>query len=110
VSRFFTGLRFEYFGSICKSGEAAVNGSCNALGLPIVGAGSSVFQTALQIVFGVLAALAILFIVLGGLRLVMAQGDPQGVTKARNTILYAVIGLAIAISAEVIVAFVLGKL
>lgn len=65
-------------------------------------------QTGLQIVFGILGAVALLVIVLSGLRYMLAQGDPGKVAQARSTILYAVIGLVVALSAFSIVTFVVG--
>jgi hypothetical protein len=44
------------------------------------------------------------------LQLVLSQGDPKSAAQARQTIIYAVIGLVVAISAEVIVTFVIDKL
>ncbi|MEO7364526.1 MAG: pilin [Candidatus Saccharimonadales bacterium] len=78
-------------------------------GLPQVAAGNSQIQQILKIVFAVLAALSVLMIVIAGFRYTIAQGNPQEVSKARNTIVYSLIGLVVALAAEVIVAFVLGK-
>lgn len=66
-------------------------------------------QQILQIIFGIAGALAVLMIVIAGFRFVTAQGNPQEVSKARNTIVYAVIGLLIAITASAIVRLVLGE-
>ncbi len=79
-------------------------------GLPKADAGTGNFQNVLQIVFAVMAALAVLFIVIAGLRFITAQGNPQEVSKAKSTIIYALIGLLVALLAEAIVAFTLGKL
>lgn len=79
-------------------------------GLPVVGAGSDQLKIILQIVFGVMAAAAVLIIVIAGLRFVISQGNPQETAKARNTIIYAAAGLLIALTAETIVSFVLTKL
>jgi len=89
----------------CPTGESCAGGT----GLPMVTAGSGELQTILQIVFGIAAALAVLFIVIGGLRFVLSAGSSENVTKARETILYAVIGLVIALIAEGIVTFVIKK-
>lgn len=88
----------------CGSGQA-----CDT-GLPVVDANGSQLQSALMVVFAVAAAVAVLMIVIAGLRLVLAQGNPQESSKARSTIIYAVIGLFIALSAEGFVALVLGRL
>ncbi|HEX7633403.1 MAG TPA: pilin [Candidatus Saccharimonadales bacterium] len=78
--------------------------------LPQAHADKSTIQDILTIVFAILGALAVLMIVIAGLRFITAQGNPQDVAKARNTIIYAVIGLIIAISAEAIVTLALGNL
>lgn len=78
--------------------------------LPIVGASSHSLQAILQIVFGVIGAVALIFVIIAGLQFVTSQGDPQAAAKARQTVIYAIIGLVIALSAEVIVKFVLGRI
>lgn len=78
--------------------------------LPRAHANSSALHDVLQIVFAILGALAVLMIVLGGLRFITAQGNPQETGKARNTIIYAIVGLLIAIAAEALVSLVLGHL
>lgn len=78
--------------------------------LPHAKAGHSALASILQIVLGVAAALAVLMIVLGGLRFITAQGNPQDAAKARSTIVYALVGLLVAISAEAIVSFALSKI
>lgn len=65
------------------------------------------FSAILQLVFGLLGAIALLVIVIAGLRYVISQGDPQAVAKAKNTIIYALVGLVIAVAAFSIVSFVI---
>lgn len=78
--------------------------------LPKVYADRDAATTVLQITFGIVGALAVFFIILGGLKMITSQGDPQGISQARKMIIYAAIGLAVAVSAEVIVTWVLGQL
>ncbi len=77
--------------------------------------GNSVFvddriKIVLQVVFGTMGAVAILIIVIAGLQYILSQGDPQKTARAKDAILYAVIGLVVAILAQVIVSFVLGRI
>lgn len=65
-----------------------------------------VINTALVII----GSVAVLIIVLAGIRYIISRGDPQSITKAKNTILYAVIGLIITMSAAGIVNFALNGL
>ncbi|HXR49537.1 MAG TPA: hypothetical protein VN778_00715, partial [Verrucomicrobiae bacterium] len=57
----------------------------------------------LTFVFAILGALSVLMIVIAGLRFVTGSSSPQEIAKARNTIVYALIGLLIALAAESIV-------
>lgn len=97
------------FASTAKTACPQGSNSCDT-GLPIIGAGPSELHQILQLTLGVLAALAVLFVVIGGLRFVMSEGDPQATTKARNTMIYALVGLIVAIAAEGLVTFVLKRL
>ncbi|HUS25864.1 MAG TPA: hypothetical protein VMY99_00775 [Nevskiaceae bacterium] len=81
------------------------SGSQCDTGLPKVSANTANLQVILQLVFGIIGVLAVILIVLAGLRFITADGDPQEIAKARQTIVYALVGLAIALSAEAIVTF-----
>jgi Type IV secretion system pilin len=67
------------------------------------------FQTALRVVFGISGAVAVIFVVIGGLKYIMSQGNPSEVTKAKDTIVNALIGLAIVIASFGIISFVVSK-
>lgn len=77
--------------------------------LPHTAAGSATIKTLLTIVFSVVGALSLLFITIGGFRYVLSQGDPQATGKAKNTILYALVGLVVAATAQIIVTFIIGR-
>lgn len=64
---------------------------------------------ALQIVFGIAGAIALLFITLGGFKYIISQGNPQETAKAKDTILYALIGLVVVLFAFSILTFVIGR-
>jgi hypothetical protein len=53
---------------------------------------------------------AILMIMIGGFKYVVSNGDSSSVNSAKNTILYAIIGLVIASLAQAIIVFVINKL
>ena len=102
------------FFRLVASSVASVNcpdgGSSCVTGLPKVTAGSSVVHTALEIFFGIAAVISVLMIVIGGLAFVTSGGKPEEAAKARETIIYAAIGLLVSLSAEAVVAFVVRKL
>jgi hypothetical protein len=60
-----------------------------------------------NILLFVLGAIAVIIIVIGGLRYVLSGGDANAVKGAKDTILYAVVGLIIALLAYAIVNFVI---
>lgn len=62
------------------------------------------------IVFGVAGALALLFIVIGGLRYILSDGDPNNISQAKKTVIYALVGLVITMAAYAIVSFVINQI
>lgn len=60
----------------------------------------------LQIVFGIFGAIAVIVVILGALKYVMSQGNAAETAKAKNAIIYALVGLMISILAYAIVMFV----
>ncbi len=61
-------------------------------------------------VFSILVGIvAVIMIIYGGFRYITSGGDSGNVTTAKNTILYAIVGLVIVAFAQIIVKFVLNK-
>ena len=52
---------------------------------------------------------AVIMIIIGGLKYITSGGDSSSTNSAKNTILYAVIGLAVVALAQIIVRFVVSK-
>lgn len=66
-------------------------------------------ENVLQIVFGVAGAVTLVVLLLASLKYITSRGEPGDVAKAKNTIIYAVIGLVVIASAFTIVSFVVDK-
>ena len=64
----------------------------------------------INILLYVVGILAVVMIIVSGLKMTMSAGDAGAVQKAKNTLVYAIIGLVIAVLAYAIVNFVLKKL
>jgi hypothetical protein len=64
----------------------------------------------LQLIFGLSGGIALIIITLAGLKYVISQGNPQETAKAKDTILYALVGLVITMSAFAIVTFAIGRI
>ena len=67
---------------------------------------SNLINQAIQWFIGVGGTVSAVFIVLGGISLMTSNGDPGKVQKAKQTIIYALIGLAIVGLSQIITAFV----
>ncbi len=83
--------------------DSGVNSECT--GLPTVNASHTQLSQITGIVFGIVAAVSVLMIVIAGVKFVTSNGNPESVAKARNTMIYAAVGLVVSLSAEAIVAF-----
>ncbi len=70
---------------------------------------SGTFAKITSIMLFVIGAIAVIMIVIGGLRYVLSGGDSNQITAAKNTILYAVIGIVVAILAYAIIGFVINS-
>lgn len=89
--------------------EGSTDPTCTSF-LPQVSANATNLKNILAIVFGIIGIVALIFIMLAGMNFILAQGNPEKIGKARQSIIFAGIGLAIALSGELIVQVVLGKL
>ncbi len=68
-----------------------------------VDSAGQLFGDIIQIFIAVSAIGALIFVILGGLKMVTASGDPKKLASARSTIFYALIGLAVTALAFAIV-------
>ena len=70
---------------------------------------TGVFSTISSVLLFIIGAIAVIMIVIGGLRYVISGGDATQVQSAKNTILYALVGIIVAILAYAAVNFVIGS-
>lgn len=68
---------------------------------------NKVIGNAINFVFVVAALLALVFLIIGGVKWLTSQGEKEGVNKARETIVAAIVGLVIIFLSYLIVNFVL---
>ena len=69
-----------------------------------------VVKNIITAIIGIIGIIAVVMIIIGGISYATSQGDPQKVKKGKDTILYGIIGLVVALLAFAIVQFVLGAL
>ncbi|MEI6850961.1 MAG: pilin [Candidatus Saccharibacteria bacterium] len=94
--------------SSIKDGASAAKGTDTPDTL--FGGDGSVFNNIANAALYVIGAISVLMLIYGGIRYTISGGDTGAVTKAKDTILYAVIGIVVALMAYAIVNFVLGQL
>lgn len=69
-----------------------------------------IFTTIVNVLLFIVGAIAVIMLIIGGIRYVVSGGDSGNVTAAKNTILYAIVGIVIAVLAYAIVNWVLAAL
>lgn len=69
-----------------------------------------IFQTISQVLIFIVGAVAVIMLIIGGLRYVLSAGDSKNVTAAKDTILYAIIGIVVALLSFALVQFVVNAL
>jgi hypothetical protein len=68
---------------------------------------TNMVKVVINIILSILGIIAVIMIIIGGIRYTTSGGDSAGLKNARDTIVYAVVGLVIAILSFAIVNFVL---
>ncbi len=70
---------------------------------------NNIITTVINIFSLVVGVVSVIMIIIGGLKYITSGGESNNVTSAKNTIMYALIGLVIVVLAQVIVRFVLTR-
>jgi hypothetical protein len=78
----------------------------NQVNLPKVGASSNSIHLILQIVFSLAGAVAFLVMTIAAFLYTISRGEPQEINKQKDTIIYALVGLAVCALAFSLVTFV----
>ena len=89
--------------------EGAEAARCDGCPENLFGDGG-VFKQVTNIVLYIVGVIAVIMLIIGGIKYVVSGGDAKKVTDAKNTVLYAIIGLIIAFLAFAIVNFVITSL
>ena len=71
---------------------------------------TGVFKQITNTILYIVGIIAVVMLIIGGIKYVVSGGDSKKVTDAKNTVLYAIIGLVIAFLAFAIVNFVITAL
>lgn len=88
------------------NGVQAAGGNANCNGNQL----EKFLKDIVNILLFVIGTISVIMIIVGGLRYVLSGGDAGSIKAGKDTVLYAIIGLVVAIMAYAIVNFVLGSL
>ena len=93
---------------LCAGVNLDVNSNCSNLdeggGL---GRFNAIIKRIINLLSVIVGVVAVIMIIIGGLRYITSGGSDTSVTGAKNTILYAIIGLIIVALAQILVRFIL---
>jgi hypothetical protein len=108
-------LAFDFFKS-CSEVNSAGSSVCqdknqtqNATDNSIYGPNGIITKIA-NIVAIIVGIAAVVVIIVAGIQYMLSTGDPTKVNNAKNAIIYAVIGLVIAVVARSLVLFIIGRI
>lgn len=90
-------------GDACK-GNTSVCGTSGSTGV------YTILRNVVNILLTIGGIIAVIMIIVGGIKYTTSTGDSSSVNSARETIIYAVVGLVVSIMAFAIVNFVLNRL
>ena len=105
---------------IYQTGNTEIAGAINSeitSGMNATSAGTStptdanvVIKNVTNIMFFIIGAVSVIMLIYGGIRYTTSGGNANNVTAAKNTIMYSIIGLIIAILAFAVVNFVVKQM
>lgn len=85
-------------------------GSPESLGIPKNEVSNSNIDNILNLVFMIGGMVAVIMVIVAGIYYSLSLGDPAKTAKAKNVIIYAVVGLVIMTLAVSITKFILGRI
>lgn len=89
--------------------DSLVAPGSNVFGIPDKNAGQIIID-ALNMTYFIAGVVTVIMVIVGGLNYVTSSGDSSKTAKAKNTILYAVIGIVVIIFAFAVTTFINSKL
>jgi len=92
--------------------QVNANGDCNSVSTNTAQSTTKIntlIKDVINIFSIIVGVVSVIMIIIGGFRYITSGGDSGNVSSAKNTIIYAIIGLVIVALAQFIVQFVLNK-
>jgi hypothetical protein len=103
----------QIVGGLCQGANLQVSdnpssgaGSCSSNGESVTDKVNRILKRVVNFLSALIGVVAVIMIIFGGFRYITSGGSDTSVTSAKNTILYAIIGLVIVALAQLIVRFI----
>jgi hypothetical protein len=97
-------------GNLCGGANLEGGASTNCEGDDASDKVTGMVTWVINIISWIVGIVSVVMIIWGGFQYITSGGNDTKVTSAKNTILYAIIGLVIVALAQIIVKFVIGKI
>lgn len=98
--------------SLCRGSDLSFNkndAACTSTGTDSTTKLNSIVSTVINIFSIVVGIIAVIFIIIGGIKYVTSGGEATNITSAKNTIMYALVGLVVVALAQILVKYVLAR-
>jgi len=95
--------------TISTSSSASGSSTTTIYNVPKISAGT-VLSNGLNVIYFALGAVAIIVIIVAGILYISSAGNASQITRAKNALLYAIVGLVVVLLAFVITQFIAGRL
>lgn len=92
--------------SVGQSGASASNNACVSQGTTGL---DGILHTIVEVMITIVGIISVIMIMVGGIKYATSGGESSSAASAKNTVLYAVIGLIVAVVAQMLVFFVLSR-
>ncbi|MEK7603354.1 MAG: pilin [Patescibacteria group bacterium] len=96
-------------GNLCAGANLDTNAVCDPEDTEATDKVNSILELVINIFSLVVGVISVIMIIIGGLKYITSGGESTNITGAKNTILYAIIGLVVVALAQIIVRFVLSR-
>lgn len=90
---------------VCAGIAATGGGSCTTTATPL----NNALRFAIQTLSAIAGIIGVVMIIVSGIKYMTSQGDGGQINSAKNSLVYAIVGLVVASLAQVLVRFILFK-
>ncbi len=109
ISSAGTVAAYNPFAAACSAGGSA-SAACQDKGAGSTNPVTDIIGNVVNIVAILAGIAAVIIIIIAGISYITSQGDPQKIANAKNTIIYAAIGLVVIVLSRTIIVFVITRI